>query len=385
MTGRKGLRPVALAAALFALAGGVAACGSSSDDDGGGSSSAATSAPGGGSGGDAAVTEAQGIVREFEQRPTRIEVSEPITRAIPEGKQIDFLTCSSPGCARIADYFKQAVAKLGWTAKVIEVDATADAINRAYDTAIRDKPDGLVVVAVSSEVARNKLSELERMNVPVVTVQDPDEPFGPIIASVYTHESSIRTGRIHADALIAAGCAEGTTVYIDVGGFIVLEFMRRGFEDEVRRLAPEMKVERVDIAATKEGDAQTAVIGAIRSNPDTTCVFGASDPLITGLPQAVRAAGVSDPLQYFTDFGGDTTLQYVKDGIATATNQGDPASWAYLLTDTLARHFAGQSVRPDQDALQNIWIVNKDNALDAIPESNVQDMVQQYERLWGKG
>jgi len=383
MAGRKGLRPVALAAALMALTGGVAACGSSSDD--GGSSGTTTTAGGGASGGDAAVAEAARIVREFEQRPTRIEVSEPITRPIPEGKRIDFLTCSSPGCARIADYFEQAVSRLGWTAKVIEVDATADAINRAYDTAIRDKPDGLVVVAVSSEVARNKLAELERMRVPVVTVQDPDQPFGPIIASIYTHPSSIRTGRIHADTLIAAGCADGTTIYIDVGGFIVLEYLRRGFEDEVRRLAPGMKIKRVDIAATKEGDAQSAVIGAIRSNPDTTCVFGASDPLVTGLPQAVRAAGVSDPIQYFTDFGGDTTLQYVNDGIATATNQGDPASWAYLLTDTLARHFAGQSVRPDQDALQNIWIVNRDNALDRIPESNVPDMVQQYERLWGKG
>lgn len=332
----------------------------------------------------AGVKEATEIVAKFHERPQELEVTEPITKPIPEGKRITFLTCASPGCMAIADAVKDAASILNWSVKVLTVDATADAINKAYATAIRDKPDAIAVAAVSSEVARNKLAQLEKMGIPVVTAQDPDVPFGPIVASFYTEKSTTRLGQVHAANLVAHGCAEGTTIYIHVGGFKVLEHLLNSIEDEAERLSPGMKIEVVDIAATQEGNAQDAVVGKVRSTPDTTCIFASSDPLATGLPQALKNAGVRNLPQIFTDWTGDTTLQYIRDGLVTSSHMGDNGSFGFLFIDTLARHFAGQSVEPSANALATAWLVDRENAPDKVPYSSVPDLQEKYKRLWNK-
>ncbi len=379
--GKLGRTQAALVAALAAIAMPIAACGSSDSSGGTGTSSAsgtstAASSPG--------VEEAKKIVAQFRERPQETEVTEPITKPIPTGKTIEFLTCASPGCVVIADAFKDAAKVLGWNVKLLTVDATADAINKAYDTAIRDKPDAVAVTAVSSEVARNKLAQLEKMGIPVVTAQDPDVPFGPIVASFYTQKSSERMGKVHAANLVANGCADGTTIYVHVGGFIVLEHLLDGFKAEAERLVPGMKVKVVDIAATQEGTAEDAIVGAVRSTPDTTCVFASSDPLATGLPQALKNAGVRDLPQIFTDWTSPTTLQYIRDGLATSSHMGDNGSFGWLFADTLARHFAGQSTQPDSDALGTMWLVDKENAPDDVPYSAVADLQEKYKQLWNK-
>jgi ribose transport system substrate-binding protein len=361
----------------------AAGCGSSSSSSSGARSSGSGASGSSSSASSGGVAEAQKLIAQFQQQPQQTEVTTAITTPVPTGKKIDFLTCSSPGCVVIAKDFTDAAKILGWQVKLLTVEATADKINKAYATVIQDKPDGVAVVAVSSAVAVHALAQLQTMKIPVVTAQDPEIPFGPIITSVYTSTSSLRTGKIHADDMIANGCDKGTTVYIDVGGFLVLKFMREGFQAEAARLAPQMNIDVVDIAATQEGNAQQAVVGAVRSK-QAVCVFASSDPLATGLAQALKSAGVTSLPKIFTDYGADTTLTYIKSGLATSTNMGDSGSYGFIFADALARHFAGQSVEPDGKALQNIWLVNKTNAPASTPYLDVPDLQAKYKKLWGK-
>ena len=345
-----------------------------------GCSSSGSGGGGGGSASSKVVSEAKSLAAPYTKRPG-LEVTTPITKTIPTGKKLDLLTCSSPGCAAIASAFKQAAGVLGWSVKVLTVDPTADAITNAYNTAIRDKPDGVAVAAVSAEVAKHQLATLQSMHIPVVTVQDPDVKFGPIIASLYTHDSSNKLGKVTADYTTGdMGCTN--TLYVQLSGYLVLQFRLKAYEAEMKRLSPKLKYKVLNLAATTT-DFVSPIVSAVRADPSINCVYVSSDPFAVGLPQGFKSAGVSLP-KIITDFAGNTTLQYIHNGQATATDVGDPGSYGYIYLDTFARYFSGQSVVPDEKATQNFWFVNKSNAPTSVPFSDVVNLQSKYAKLWGK-
>ena len=331
----------------------------------------------------AVMQAAQQLAAPFQKRPATLEVTAPIAKPIPVGQRLDFLTCSSPGCAVIASRFVTAATILRWHVKVLTVAPSADAIVAAYGTAIRDKPDGVAVAAVSAEVARPELATLQSMHIPVVTVQDPDVKFGPIIASLYTHASSYRLGKVTADELTALGCGKGTTIYVNLSGYLVLQFRLTAYQAEMKRLDPSMKYKVLNFAAT-DTNFVSGIVGAVRSDPSVDCVYASSDPIATGLPQALKAAGVSPLPKIITDYAGDTTLSYIHTGLATATDIGDSASYGFIYIDTFARYRAGQSLAPDENALQTIWFVDSSNAPTMVPYSDIANLQADYAKLWGR-
>jgi len=353
----------------------VAACSSSSASDAANHTSTNMSA---------VMKEAQKLAAPFQKRPTKLEVTVPITKPIPTGKRLDFITCSSPGCAVIASRFVDAATILGWHVKVLTAAPSADSIVSAYETAIRDKPDGLAVAAVSAEVARPELAKLQSMHIPVVTVQDPDVKFGPIIASLYTHDSAYRLGRATADEMTALGCGKGTTLYLNLSGYLVLQFRLKAYEAQMKRLDPSMKYKVLSFAAT-DTTFTSQIVGAVRADPSVSCIYASADFMALGLPQALKAAGVTSLPKIITDYpAGNTTLQYIHSGLATATDIGDSGSYGYIYIDTFARYFTGMSLAPDVNALQTIWFVDRANAPTSIPYSDVANLKAEYTKLWGK-
>lgn len=329
--------------------------------------------------------EVKKTVEEFTKRPEELVVTTPITKPIPEGLKFDFITCESPGCKEIAEAFQKAAGELGWSAKVITVGFTADSVEKGFNTAIRDDPDGVGAGFVESSTLTSKFEELEKLGIPVVMSQSPEKPEGPIIATLYTHESSERYGRVTADYLVDQGCGEGETLYVQVTGIPVLEILLKAYEGEMAKIAPEAKTEVLNISSADVQSAPERIVGALRANSNITCVFGSSDPVITGLPQEIEAAGLELP-KIYSDYGGETTVQYIKSDLATATlPPAVSGDWGYLYADTFARHFAGQSVEPDNKALQPMWIIEKGNAPEKLPFSYVPNLEEKYMKLWHAG
>lgn len=331
---------------------------------------------------------AKSVAAQISQQPENLELGPnppPITKAIPKGKKISFLTCASPGCVVIAQTFEQAAKKLGWTVDLQTVQATPNAVQVAFDTAVRQSPDAVAVVAVPTEDAPSQLAELKKANIPVVVAQSPDVPTGPIIVVLYNHVSADRIGKDSADYLLANGCSAGTTLYVQVAGFQVLVYMISAFSTEYTHLAPAAKIQDLNIAATEEATAPPQIVSAVRANSSIDCIYISSDPMGSGLPEALKAAGITKPIKIFTSAGGQQTLQYIKDGQMTATQIGALGDYGWLYADTLARYFTGMSVQPDADALESIWMVSQSNAPATFPYANTVNMQQKYLKLWGLG
>lgn len=366
-------RLASLAAVSLLAAGALTAC--SQDSDGGTGEEVA----------DDVVARLKTELEPYYERPTEIPVTEPITSEIPTDKLIYFLTCNSPGCANISDAFVDAAEVIGWKTKVLTVNSDAQAVTEAYNTALRANPDGVAVVAVSSAVVQAQLDELESRGVPVVTSQDPDKPFGPIVASLYTSASSNRIGKVTADYMVTEGCTEGTSIYVQLGGFMVLDNMLKAFETEWAEVADGADVKVVDVPLEEFAGAATRITGAVRSNPDTSCIFISSDPMSTGLVTALKGAGLEVP-KIITNYGGAPTMQSIEAGEIQSTFPPDVSGdWGWLYADAFARAFTGQSLDPVNEALQPIWIIDKDNVPSELPYSYVPDLEEQYSKLWGIG
>jgi ABC-type sugar transport system substrate-binding protein len=362
----------------------ASACSSASSGSGAATAPSSASAPAHLSAANFAT--AKSVAAEAEKQPVNLELGAnppPITKPIPKGKRIDFLTCASPGCVVIAKTFEQAATKLGWTYKLQTVEATPTAVQNAFDTAVRDKPDGVAVVAVPTEDAPHQLSQLKAMNIPVVVAQSPDVKSGPIIVVLYNHVSANRIGKISADYMMAKGCTNGTTLYAQVAGFQVLVYMLSSAQAEFKAMAPGAKIQVLNIAATQEATAPAAIVSAVRANSSIDCIYISSDPMGSGLPEALKAAGIQKSPMIFTSAGGQQTLQYIKDGQMQATQIGALGDYGWLYADTFARYFSGQSVAPDAAALESIWMVNQSNAPATFPYSNTVNMQAKYLKLWG--
>jgi ABC-type sugar transport system substrate-binding protein len=382
---RSRARSVRAAAVAVALLGGMAGCSTaastSTTSDAPTSSSSGVSASPGVSAG--ALAQAKAIVAEFTKQPTAIPVTTPITKPVPSGKRIDFLTCQSQGCVTIADGFEQAAKVLGWQVKVLTVQATASAILDAYDEAIRDAPNGIVVVAVSTSGVAQQDQELIHMKIPVVAFQNPDEPTPPYIASLLNHNTSIPEGKDFAALAVANGCTN--ILYFQLGGFLVLQYNYQGFAPEYKALDPQGSVKVVAVPSTSLANAAPIIVSAARANPQANCLLLSQDDMTIGLPQALKAAGVSGMKIINEGPASPISDQYVKDGEVTATllapQLGD---WGYLAADALARYFTGQSAAPDTNAVLVPWITTATSIPPVNGFAEVNGTQQEYAKLWGK-
>lgn len=374
---------VVLIAAVAALA--IAACGSSSSSSSSSTSGATSGQNSADSTSSGAVAQAQSMVSQFLKQPTVIPVTAPIKKPIPQNKKIDFMTCQSQGCVTIANGFKQAAAILHWQVKVLTVTATANAIQVAYDEALRDQPSGIVTVGISSTGVAAQDQKLIAAHIPVVAVQDPDEPHPPYVASLLNHNTSVPQGKDMAALAVSKGCT-GKLLYFQLGGFIVLKYDLQGFQQEFAQLAPKGSIQVVNVPVTSLANAAPIVVGAARSNPDAKCVVLSQDDMAIGLPQALKAAGISGLKVIDLGPASSITDQYFKNGqidaIVIPPALGD---WGFLMADALARSFTGQSAAPDTQAVLVPWITSGSSIPPVSQFAEVANTPQQYKKLWNIG
>src|SRR5512132_3227034 len=121
----------AVVAALLAVAAiAVTACGSSSDTSSSSGSSGASSA--------GALTAADKLAAQWQQRPTQIPVTQPVGKPIPTGKRIDFINCGVTSCTILYNNLSQAAKTLGWTVKQINTQGTPETVQAAWKQAVID-------------------------------------------------------------------------------------------------------------------------------------------------------------------------------------------------------------------------------------------------------
>jgi ABC-type sugar transport system substrate-binding protein len=355
----------------------VAASGCGSDSDGG---SAAT-------GGDADVTAARALAKEASTRPTSLELAEPIAKEIPTGKKIVFISCGVEACEIQGDIIKEGAALLGWSAETIGTDGSPEQLQNAFETALRQGADAVILNAVTRAVVAKQLEQAKKQGVAFVTLSSVEKVGDGILANIADTRNSGRIGELLAAQIVSDSEGDANTLYVNISAFQILKALGDQFESSYKKYCPDCEYGSIDIPAASLGkDAPDRIVSYLRSHPQVNhVVLSVSNALGAGLPAALRAAGLADKVTIIGQSADTQTFQDLQAGNIKAVVPYDYYTVDYLMLDALARHFAGV---PVEDQSPPLWIVTPENMPQAATKGLfpvVDDYQDQFKAAWGKG
>jgi ribose transport system substrate-binding protein len=373
---RKAAPFLALAAILAVVVAVVASSG------GGDGSSGDPAAQGGGAG----VAEATALAEKATTRPTSIGLTTPIGKPVPTGKKVAFISCGVEACEIQGEIIKQGAADLGWTASTIGTDGSPEQLQNAFQTALRQGADAVILNAVTRSVIAKPLEQAKKQGVPFVTLSSVEKTGDGILANIADTRNSGRIGELLAAKIVSDSQGDANTLYVNISAFQILRALGDQFESSYKKYCPECEYGSIDIPVTSLGrDAPDRIVSYLRSHPETNhVVLSVSNALGAGLPAALRAAGLADKVEIVGQSGDSQTFQDLQSGNIEAVVPYDYYTGDYLMLDALARHFAGV---PLADGQPPLWTVTAENVPEAATKGLfpvVPSYRDEFKKLWGK-
>lgn len=361
----------ALAITLAAVLVTASACGSSD-------------ASGSGSVDEAGLKAAEATVAKASERPTTIPVTEPVGKPIPTGKKITFVSCGVEACAIQGPILAAGAKSLGWTVDQVATDGSAEKVQGAIDSAIRNGSDAVILNAADRDAYAKQIADAKKAGVQFVTCCSLATAGDGLLYNTATDKQNGPIGDYLAAEVVADSKGKANALYVNISAFEILKQVGASFDEGVKKYCDSCSVENLDIPLTSLGkDAPDRIISYLRSHPKVNYVaLSVTDALGAGLPAALKAAGLGDKVKIVGQGGGTQNFTDMKAGSVHALVPGDLFSYDYLMLDALARHWAGV---PLNDAGPPYWLVKKDTVPTdtSKPFPVIEDYKAQYEKLWG--
>jgi len=360
------------AAAVVILTGLLGACASGGSADDG---SPAASGPG--------LEAANQLLAQYSTAPADIGITQPVGAPIPGGKKIGFIQCPVSSCQVIAGSMEQAAASLGWSVSAIKTSGTPDNLQAAFNQAIREGVDAVAYTGFPRSSFDAQIKQLAAEGKPVVAccVTDPVED--GITYNIRGDATGELEGKMMAAYAATRSRSGDAAAFVSFPVYPVLVTVQKGWEAAMHEFAPGVATSDLEVALSDVGvSVPQKVVNFLRANPKVSTLSFATDDLVLGVPQALKAAGLADKVTIIGKDTGPTNLQYIKSGQQAMSIPSPNNELGYYLVDSLARQFAGVSTEPGNvpDPLV-IW--SKDNAPDNVNQPTVTGFQAQFEKLWG--
>jgi len=371
------------AVAVVGLAALAAACGSSS---GGGSSGGSSSGGNGGGSSSTAIPAAQAAVAKLTTRPTQIQITTPLDKKVPTGKKIAWIQCSIPDCQILGPPLKAAASQFGWTVQTIDAGLTPDTVKAAWDVAVRSHPDAVVATGFPSSIFASELKTLQQKNIPVIDGFVADPVGNGLTAIVQGRDTSHNIGVAFANWVLAKEGTKANVLLVHSSTFPTLLDVKDGFTSTYSSECSSCKVKTIDVPATAYGKTLPAqVVATLRSNPDINYVVAEEGNMILGIPQAMKAAGITN-VGVIGQYPSQASIQYLQDGSIVKAEVMPPIiDSMWTMVDALARVYTGQPVDVD-NAAAPLWIIQQSTAGDlTYPYFLTPNYQEQYKTLWKTG
>lgn len=362
----------------------LAACGSSSSNAGNNTTESSGSSSASAESTSAGVKEAEAIVAQYSKTPTSITISQPIGKPVPSGKTIDFIDCGIPTCTAVGKSVEAAAKVLGWNVKSITGSTEPAGAQKAFETAISEKPSGVAYTGIARAEINQQLSKLGEMKIPVSTCCTTDAVGKGITNIARRGASSETSGKVASAFIVANSQGKANTLYVDLPVFPIYHPYRTSFESNYKKFCPSCGLSVLEESATAIGkNAPQQIASYLAAHPSINYVFVVNDALSLGLPAAMKAAGVNN----VKFVGSDSTaanFPAVASGQELATIPASTAVLGWYQTDILARYYAGVPQVDESETEVQLWTAEN------IPKSGLNEVAlnpdyqEQFKKLWGK-
>lgn len=362
----------ALAIVLAAVLVTASACGSS---DSSGSSSKVDSA---------GLKAAEATVAKASERPTTIPVTDPVGKPIPKGKKLTFVSCGVEACALQGPILAAGAKSLGWTVDQVATDGSAEKVQGAIDAAIRNGADAVILNAADRDAYSKQIADAKKAGVQFVTCCSLATAGDGLLYNTATDKQNGPIGDYLAAQVVTDSKGKANALYVNISAFQILKQVGDTFDAGMKKYCSSCSVDNLDIPLTSLGkDAPDRIISYLRSHPKVNYIaLSVADALGTGLPAALKAAGLGDKVKIVGQGGGTQNFTDMKAGSIDALVPADLFSYDYLMLDALARHWAGV---PVNDAGPPYWLITKSTVPSdtSKPFPVVEDYQAQWDKVWG--
>jgi ABC-type sugar transport system substrate-binding protein len=308
----------------------------------------------------------------------------PLSKRPPQGKKIHLVWCTLPTCQENAG--KRAFEMLGWHAKIFGYDLAKgpQGVVAAFDAALRDKPDYVMIAPVFPwVVVKKQIAAARKQGTQVVGVSGTDDwaRYG-VAACIACAPQYYETGALQVDAALADARSKTGIVYANdptvTGGNQILEGARR----EAKAHGDGSTFDTLNLSAAKTpADNATTVVSYVQRHPEVRYLITSINDLIVGVPAALSTAGLAGRL---TTIGGTPQLPdlgYLRRGTmrAAVAHENGTAQWRAV--DFLARIAVGDP-RPKDMLEPTGWhqIINKANVPNGLPVPTRYE--ETYAKAW---
>jgi ribose transport system substrate-binding protein len=356
----------------------------SSEGSSGGSTSESSE---GSSSSETAFPNAAKANEEFEERPTSIGIETPVGKPIPKGKTIDFIQCGVPACKTEGELFESAASALGWTINSINAGTTPEEIKAAYDQAIKDKPDAVLGSGYPRSLFNPEIEELKEMNIPVIQFFVEEKAGNGITAVLGGIPTSETQGKMMADYILAHSTNKSMEIgVVNAQGFETVTGTAASVEKVFSEECPECTIKKLEAPLTAIGkDLPQRIASFLTANPGIEWSTVGYDDMVTGLPTALKGAGVENAK--VTTVNISTSIApYMANGEYLQSTVGSSFPEVYWRgIDLLARMFAGVSYKEDEnDATLPYWTITQETLPTTEEEFPVvENYEEQFKKLWG--
>src|SRR3954451_24516158 len=191
------------------------ACGSSAGSSTSGSPSKTADSAG--------VTRAQTLAQQATTRPTTIGLPPAVGKPVPTGKKVVFISCGVQACEIQGNIIKQGAADLGWNGSVISNDGSPEQLQNAFETALRQGADAVILNAVNREAVAKQIAEAQQKGVAFVTCCSTAPPGDGILANVAGTGNSAKIGQSLAADIVADSQGKANTLFVNISSFEILK------------------------------------------------------------------------------------------------------------------------------------------------------------------
>lgn len=315
-----------------------------------GSTSGAASSPSEGSKG-VDTAQIEKILAPYTGHASAFPVDEPLKKKLPGGAKIAFLQCATPFCSIMAELVAPAVKAMGAELTVVKADSSANGLQSAAESIISQDPAAVIIAGIDPAAIGNQLKTLDAKGTPVLSN-------GAIGGSEYGIDVSFNDReamQIVGDTLAAWAVqqkgAKTHVVFYTIPELSFASIVEKAFTKKVGELCPSCSIRTVDISVKAIGStAPHDVVSDLQAHPDSNVAIFASEEAATGLPSALKVAGIQHQV-LINGFGATPAqLEEIQNRDLAASMAVDVPVIMWSLVDAAARLATGQPVTAGEKA-----------------------------------
>lgn len=365
-------------AAVISLTFVLAACGSKDNGD---------STGGTGTGSSANLADAEAYLKPYLSAPTGISIDTPLSKAAPANQKVIGLNAGLGVAVTLSKYWKQAAEDLGWTYVDINSGATPETQQKAFESALQQNPDGILLAGVSAAVIKKQLEQAKEQGVWVSVQGSIDKPEGALYDTSIAGEDQVaKWGKTIAAYVAVNSGGMAKVIMVKLSGFPVTAAFDEAFAAGLKEFCAGCKIvaEAPQLGTDIGTKTPASVVSAVQSNPDADWLFFDNGNLSIGVNPALKAAGLTDQVKLVGTVADLGNTAGVKAGTESAWTSYSLPLIAYLQMDSLARKLLGDPAVP---AVMPTQLITKDN-IDTITTDaggnyvGVKSYREDFKKLW---